>query len=246
MIGGGVAEDAAGAGARVEVGEEGRDTRRPGQQPGDVAVGAGAIFLLEGDVAVGVDERGGLGLAEEGEPEGDVQRDAVIVGEREAVAESRAEGAVDPAHVVAAAAVAGEAQPEVAEVVDVGRLDEIALVLHDGNLADVDRVTSGGRGVGTADAAGPGRVEPQRVEQATARVAVGALRLAKSEVAGRRGGRGLDVRAVGPGGGSGADFLRTGAAAGRRRGCGSAGPARAATRAERDGDQAGDGRGELT
>ena len=222
LIGGGVAEDTAGAGARIEVGEERRDARRSGQQPGDVAVGAGAIFLLEGDIAVGVDERGRLRLSEKGKPEGDVQRHAVVVGEREAVAKSRAESAVDAAHIVATAAVPGEAQSQVAQVVGVWRLDEVAFVLHDGYLADVNRVTPGRRRIGAA-AARAGGVEPQGVEQAPARVAVDAFRFPDGQ-AGGGSRRRLDVPAVGLSGGSGADFLRAGTTAGRR-GWSAAGPA---------------------
>ena len=130
----------------IEVGEERRDARRAGQQPRDVALGARAVLLLERDVAVGVDERGRLRLRRRRR-----SRTATFSGTLsssvsvEPCAEGGAERAVDAAHVVAAGAVAGEAQAEVAQVVGVGRLDEIAFVLDDGDLADVDGVAPGGR-----------------------------------------------------------------------------------------------------
>ena len=47
----GIGEDAP-AGAGIEVSQERRDAWRTGKQPRDVAIGARAVLLLEGDVAV--------------------------------------------------------------------------------------------------------------------------------------------------------------------------------------------------
>ena len=127
----------------------------------------------------------GLRPAVKGEAEGDVERHAVVVGQREPGAESRAERAIDPRHVVAAGAVAREAQAEVAQVVGVRRLDEVALVLDDGDLADVDGAAAGGERSRTGDAVGAGPVEPERVEQPPARVAVDSLGLPRGELVGR-------------------------------------------------------------
>ena len=78
LVGGGVDEDPA-AGGRVEIGEERRHARRAGQQPGDVAIGAGAVVLVERDVAVGVDEGGSLAALVEVEGERHVHLHAVVV-----------------------------------------------------------------------------------------------------------------------------------------------------------------------
>ncbi len=144
--------DAAVARARVEIGKERGDARRAGQQPRDVAIGARAVLLLERDVAVGVDERRGLRLPVEGEAER--RRSAWTLSSSVSVrrcAEARPEGAIDAADVIAAGAVAGESQAEVAEIVGVRRLDQIAFILNDGDLADVDRIGAGGEARRAAD-----------------------------------------------------------------------------------------------
>jgi hypothetical protein len=41
---------------RIEVGEDRRDPRRSGQEPGDVPIGTGVILGDEGDVAVGIEK----------------------------------------------------------------------------------------------------------------------------------------------------------------------------------------------
>jgi hypothetical protein len=144
LIGGGIAIHAAVAGAWVEIGKERGDAWRTGEQPRDISIGARAILLLERDVAVGVDEGGGLCLAEEREPERDVQLNAVVVGKREAVAECGPQPTVDATNVIAAGAVTSEAQAKVSQIVRVWRFDQVAIVLHDRDLADVDGLASAG------------------------------------------------------------------------------------------------------
>ena len=121
----------------------------PGQQPRDVALGARLVRLLERDVAVGIDERGGL-------------RPCRRTGKRTARRSSRCrrrpgsagcrarpELAVDPADVVAAGPVAGETQAEIDEVVRVGCSQDVPFVLDDGDIADVG-------GVGATQSRTPG------------------------------------------------------------------------------------------
>jgi hypothetical protein len=55
--------------------------------------------------------------------------------------------------------------------------------LNDGDLANVDRVGAGGEASRAADPACSRLIEPQRVEQAAARIAVDALRFATREIA---------------------------------------------------------------
>ena len=140
--GDGVQEDAT-AGGRVEVGQKWCDARRAGQKARHVALRAGAVFLLEGDVAIGVDERRGLPPPVEVERERDIRRSTVIVGERELATERGPETRGDAPDVISSGSVAGESQPEPAQVVRVGRRDEITVVLNDRDLADIDAVASG-------------------------------------------------------------------------------------------------------
>ena len=119
----------------------------------------------------------------EGEAEADVHLGAVIVGQRQPRAEARPEGAIDSADVVAAGAVTREAESEIAKIVGIRRLDQVAFILNHGDLANVDRVAAGGEAGRAADPVRARLVEPQRVEQAPARIAVDALRLTAREIA---------------------------------------------------------------
>ena len=87
----------------------------------------------------------------EGEAEAHVHLDAVVVGQRRPCAEACPEGAIDPADVVAARHVAGESESEIAEVVGIWRLDQVAFILNDGDLANVDRIGAGGEASRAAD-----------------------------------------------------------------------------------------------
>ena len=184
-VGGGVRENAA-AGRRIEVREERGDARRTDEHAGDVAFGAGIVAALEGQVAVRVDERDRLAAAVEAEGERQVELNAVVVGQRQAAADGGAEGAVDPRGVVTAGAVEGETQADGAQVVGVGRFDEVALILDDCDLSDVDRVAVAGGRKRPADAAGARAMKPERVEQAAAGVAVGDAALARQQRRRRR------------------------------------------------------------
>src|SRR6185312_4242709 len=103
----------------------------------DVPFRARFVWLGEGDVAVRIDEGGGLRRPEEGKCEGHRDARAVVVGERLPIAERGAEAGVGAGDVVAAGVVSGKAKPEVPQVVGIGRQNEVALVLNDGDVADV-------------------------------------------------------------------------------------------------------------
>ena len=105
--------------------------------------------------------------------------------------------AVDPPDVVAAGAVAREAQAEVAQIVRVGRFDQIALVLYDRDLADVERVPAGGEAGRPGDAIAAGLVEPEGVEETAARVAVRPLGFPDRQIEVFARFLRLDVEAVG-------------------------------------------------
>ena len=107
----------------------------------------------------------------ERERERHVHLDAVVVAEREPAAERLAERAVDPLRVVSAAAVARESQAGAAEVEGVRRQDEVAVILDDGDVADVG-VRDAARGLAVRRARRLLLVDPQRVEHAVSRRAV--------------------------------------------------------------------------
>ena len=96
---------------------------------------------------------------------------------------------------------------------------------------------------GAADAAGARLVEPERVEQPPARIAVDSLGLPRSEIVGRcRRPGGLELLEVRFGARPRTDFLRAGAAAGRRRwGSASTGTAAACAERDREGTRGGEG-----
>ena len=119
-IGRGVDEDPA-AGRRIEIGEERRHARRPAEEAREAAGRRHRVGLLERQVAVRVDEHRGERAPVVGERERDGLALRVVVGQRDAAAERGAERRRGLRHVVAAAAVALEAQAGVADVEAVAR-----------------------------------------------------------------------------------------------------------------------------
>jgi hypothetical protein len=170
------------AGGRIEIGKKRRNPRRAGQQPCNVAIRARVVLFFERDVAVGIDECIRLILPVVREVERHVQLTAIVVRQRQPCAEIRAEAALDPPDVVSAGAVSGETKTQAAKIVRVWRFDQIAFVLDHRDLSHVDVVSSGGERLNLGDAAGPGLVQPQRVQHAASRVAVEDVFLARDQV----------------------------------------------------------------
>ena len=114
LIGGGVDEDAAVAGARVEIGEERRDARRTGQQARDVAIGAGAV-RPRSKVMLPSELTNAVRLVRCRRTETRTARSPAALSSSVSVRRLPsvvAEPAVDATDVVAAGAVAGEAQAD--------------------------------------------------------------------------------------------------------------------------------------
>src|SRR5262249_62130099 len=97
------------------------------------------IFDAKRDVAVGVDEELRVPRGVERKTERERQPDAVVVAERELVADARLKRAIGSTRVVAAGAVPGERDADRSEVERVRRLNQIALIADDGDLTDVLR-----------------------------------------------------------------------------------------------------------
>ena len=95
------------------------------------------LFLTEGDVAIGVDERFRIAARVEGERERQRHPRAVVVAERNLLADRALKLPVGVPRVVPAGPVAREGHRDGPQVEGVGRQHEIALVPHDGHLADV-------------------------------------------------------------------------------------------------------------
>ena len=123
----------------IQVGQKRRDARSAFQQPRDVAVGARAVGFAERDVAVGVHERDPLCRAVEAEAERQTLLHAVIVAQRDTVADRQAEGGIDPDHVVPAAGPEHEVKTAQLDVEGIRQHDEIAFILNHCHVTDIRR-----------------------------------------------------------------------------------------------------------
>ena len=79
----------------IEIVEQRRDARRAGEKARHVPIRARVLFDHEGDVAIGIDERFRIAPGVKGEGERQRQPCAVIVGERNLLADRALKQAID-------------------------------------------------------------------------------------------------------------------------------------------------------
>ena len=130
----------AAGGARVEIGEKGRDPRRPTEQASHVALARRGVAFTERDVPVGVDESSRLPSSVEIECKRHGDLLGVVVDERQPRAQRLPERTVGPPHVVAAGCVGREPQSGASQVPRIRRDDEIAFVLDNSDGANVNLI----------------------------------------------------------------------------------------------------------
>lgn len=153
-------EDADGSGRAggVEVGEDRRDPGWAGDEAAEGPGGESVVGGPKGDVAVGMDERGGVGGAIEGEVEGEGDGAVVVVAE---ITEwgggggARFGAAVFEDGEAVAAGFRGEAEGEAIQVEAVRSGDDALSAVHDGYAADIFGAAAGfGRSEATAGDSG--------------------------------------------------------------------------------------------
>ena len=128
---------------RVEIGEEGRDAGRAGEEASHASIRGAGVGRHEREVAVGVDEDPAVARAVEGEGEGQIHRLRVVASQAEGGAR-RFEGQREPRQRVGAARAGREPQGRPVEVEGIPPRHQVPGVLEDGHAVAVD--VAGGRG----------------------------------------------------------------------------------------------------